>query len=51
MLTEECDDGNTNNNDGCSSTCEIEDGYFCKIDSDRKSVCYLSGHYYWELKT
>jgi len=25
----ECDDGNTNDNDGCSSTCTLETGYEC----------------------
>lgn len=25
----ECDDGNTVNGDGCSSTCTIESGYTC----------------------
>jgi len=27
--TEGCDDGNTNNGDGCSSTCTVEPGYQC----------------------
>ncbi len=27
--SEECDDGNMLNNDGCSSKCTIEDGYSC----------------------
>jgi len=26
---EECDQGNTNNGDGCSSTCTVESGYTC----------------------
>ncbi len=26
---EQCDDGNTNNDDGCSADCEIEDGFQC----------------------
>ena len=26
---EECDDGNTSNGDGCSSICEVEDGWSC----------------------
>ena len=26
---ESCDDGNTNNNDGCSKDCEIEYSYSC----------------------
>ena len=25
----ECDDGNLNDGDGCSSTCEIEENYKC----------------------
>lgn len=29
MAAEECDDGNTNSLDGCSSECKIECGYFC----------------------
>jgi len=29
IVNEECDDGNTNNNDGCSSTCKVEPGYQC----------------------
>ena len=29
MTTEICDDGNTSNNDGCSSLCAIESGYTC----------------------
>ena len=33
---EECDDGNTNNGDGCSSTGEIEPGWNC---SGEPSVC------------
>ncbi|MCP3100276.1 DUF4215 domain-containing protein [Myxococcus sp. K15C18031901] len=28
-VREDCDDGNTNNNDGCSATCGIEPGYGC----------------------
>lgn len=26
----ECDDGNNNNGDGCSSDCKIEEGYTCR---------------------
>ena len=26
---EECDDGNTNNGDGCSDSCEVEEGWDC----------------------
>jgi len=35
---EECDDGNTANNDGCSSTCTIESGYAC---TGAPSECYI----------
>ncbi|CAI2380290.1 unnamed protein product [Moneuplotes crassus] len=27
--TEKCDDGNTNNGDGCSSTCQVESSWVC----------------------
>ncbi|CAE7226295.1 unnamed protein product, partial [Symbiodinium pilosum] len=27
---EECDDNNTESGDGCSPTCEVEIGWFCK---------------------
>ena len=29
IVSEECDDGNTNNGDGCSSSCQIESGWTC----------------------
>jgi len=35
---EECDDGNTDNGDGCSSTCHVEPGYKCYKDK-QKSIC------------
>ncbi len=28
-MTDECDDGNLVDGDGCSKICEIEDGYMC----------------------
>ena len=31
--TEQCDDGNTNNNDGCTDQCKVELGYVCKEDA------------------
>lgn len=38
----DCDDGNTNNGDGCSSVCLIEDGFSCsggsKTTADTCSV-------------
>jgi len=40
--TEECDDGNRINGDGCSSTCEVEDGYTCTNASP--SVCFQDKH-------
>ena len=33
---EACDDGNTDADDGCSETCEVEDGYVC---DDEPSTC------------
>jgi fibro-slime domain-containing protein len=38
---EECEDGNTGNNDGCSSTCRLESGYKCPTvgQSCVKTVC------------
>jgi len=35
---ETCDDGNTNNNDGCSAACQIESGYEC---TGEPSVCTI----------
>ncbi len=29
----QCDDGNTANNDGCSNTCRVENGYHCGVYS------------------
>ena len=29
MVTDECDDGNNKNEDGCSDVCKIEKGYMC----------------------
>jgi|GEM_PF-1822553 len=31
-LTEQCDDGNTLNYDGCSSTCQLEQEVMCRLD-------------------
>ncbi len=33
-VKEDCDDGNTTSNDGCSEKCEIEDGYACGIPGE-----------------
>ena len=37
--TEECDDGNLENGDGCRSICEVEDGYMCNTGNDGTSRC------------
>ena len=37
---EACDDGNTDDADGCSSACEVEDGYAC--DGAEPSVCTVA---------
>ena len=36
---EDCDDGNSNNGDGCSSSMKIETGWACTEDSKSKSSC------------
>lgn len=36
-LGEECDDGNTDNGDGCSSNCKIESGFSC---AGTPTLCY-----------
>lgn len=39
--TEECDDSNTSNGDGCSSTCQVEDGYTCHLERwNQSSQCH-----------
>jgi cysteine-rich repeat protein len=30
IINHACDDGNTNSGDGCSGSCQIEDGFECK---------------------
>ncbi|CAD8186927.1 unnamed protein product [Paramecium octaurelia] len=35
---EQCDDGNIQNNDGCSNTCEVEDNWKCQQENNI-SVC------------
>ena len=32
QIGEDCDDGNLNNGDGCSSSCTIESGFSCIAD-------------------
>lgn len=41
MYEDACDDGNTVNDDGCSSICEIED-YFTCSNVNEPSFCYYS---------
>lgn len=33
-IYEECDDGNNDNGDGCSSNCRVESGYECTTYAD-----------------
>jgi cysteine-rich repeat protein len=33
--SEQCDDGNLTDNDGCSSLCEVDDGYACEGEPSR----------------
>ena len=36
----ECDDGNTDNGDGCNSNCQIEVGFDCSGgDADNRDIC------------
>ncbi|EKX37042.1 hypothetical protein GUITHDRAFT_145287 [Guillardia theta CCMP2712] len=39
--TEGCDDGNTFNNDGCSSTCTVEAYWTCSSQEGATSVCSM----------
>lgn len=41
--SEQCDDGNRTSGDGCSSTCQVESGYYCR---DVSSNCYPAGPVY-----
>lgn len=42
--TEECDDGNTLENDGCTGSCEIQEGYGCQRNvGDTHSTCRVIG--------
>ena len=39
----DCDDGNLNNGDGCSSTCKIEEYFRCDFGGDTiKDYCWDS---------
>lgn len=37
-----CDDGNTNNDDGCSSVCSLEEYFRC--DASAPSNCYYNAN-------
>jgi proprotein convertase subtilisin/kexin type 5 len=39
-----CDDKNTNDGDGCSSSCQIEKGFFCESNTvaNMGDICYRS---------
>lgn len=39
---EQCDDGNNEDGDGCSSTCKLESGYTCAYDSTVYKCIYTS---------
>ena len=42
-INEDCDDGNTNSTDGCSSNCTIEEGFVCDVPQGQLSVCTMCG--------
>ena len=42
-IGEQCDDGNVDNNDGCSSTCVREQGYTCPCTAEAGFVCGTTG--------
>ena len=45
VFYQQCDDGNTVNGDGCSSTCKIEPHYKCLNGSQtHQSNCIYNGH-------
>lgn len=39
IFTNECDDGNTNDGDGCSSACKVESKYTCTNNGNGPSIC------------
>lgn len=41
---DECDDGNSVDGDGCSSTCQIESNFTCSKDASLFSICYFIGN-------
>ena len=49
---EACDDANTNNNDGCSADCKVEDDYVCLIADQLPSgasFCKYNRNFYLEF--
>ncbi len=38
---ESCDDGNDVAEDGCSQSCETEEGWLCELDEDEELVCIV----------
>ena len=40
-----CDDGNTDNGDGCSSTCTVETGWECSVATGSE-VCTCAVNYF-----
>lgn len=46
-----CDDGNTNDGDGCSSSCTVETGWTCKYgSSNHADVCIKNDAITYTLK-
>ena len=41
LFTNQCDDGNQAEGDGCSSACQVEDGHFCLKESEVDSYLGL----------
>lgn len=39
-ITSQCDDGNTDNGDGCSSICQIESMFNCTLNNKNVSICF-----------
>jgi cysteine-rich repeat protein len=39
VSTEECDDGNLNEDDGCLANCNIAPGWTCEEDEEMMSHC------------
>ena len=53
VATEACDDGNTNNLDGCNSTCGFETGFLCTnpYPATAQTVCDACGNGYFLVGT